>query len=133
MKIISHKTCNKCKVDKPISEFGELASSRDGYKYRCTPCVNEYNISLRNKHNRRRTRESANGVFYVSPEFLVNLYNSPCVVCGSTEDIGADHIVSIVRGGTYSESNLQPLCRPCNSSKGIKSMEEFRQSRPDLF
>lgn len=42
MKSITHKTCNKCKVDKPISEFGELASSRDGYKYRCDACVREH-------------------------------------------------------------------------------------------
>jgi 5-methylcytosine-specific restriction endonuclease McrA len=133
MKIISHKICNKCKVEKPTSEFGELATSRDGHKHRCNSCINEFHISLRDKRNRRRTQESNNGVFYVSPEFLMNLYSSPCVACGGTEDIAADHVVSIARGGSYSELNLQPLCRTCNSSKGIKSMEEFRQSRPDLF
>ena len=59
MKIISHKTCNKCKVDKPISEFGELASSKDGYKYRCDSCVNEYisKCSARTKKSRDKNIE----------------------------------------------------------------------------
>lgn len=46
-----------------------------------------------------------------------------CLRCGSQEQLSLDHIVPLSKGGTNDESNLQTLCRRCNSSKGdaIKS------------
>jgi len=41
----------------------------------------------------------------------------PCVVCGAPSDT-LDHIVPVAQGGTNHASNLQPMCRPCNASKG---------------
>lgn len=41
-----------------------------------------------------------------------------CVECDTTEDITVDHIVPRVLGGGPEVSNLQPMCRPCNSRKG---------------
>ena len=42
-----------------------------------------------------------------------------CVICGSTEDPCADHIISVTRGGPiWERSNLRRLCRSCNSRKG---------------
>lgn len=43
-----------------------------------------------------------------------------CLHCSTTEDLTIDHIVPRRRGGTNDESNLQTLCRRCNSSKGAK-------------
>lgn len=40
-----------------------------------------------------------------------------CVQCGSTANLTADHIIPRARGGSDHESNLQVLCRPCNSAK----------------
>ena len=40
-----------------------------------------------------------------------------CVCCGDIADT-LDHIVARVRGGSDDPSNLQPMCKPCNSSKG---------------
>ena len=42
-----------------------------------------------------------------------------CAQCGATDDIQADHRISIANGGPDCRLNLQPLCKPCNQRKGI--------------
>lgn len=78
---------------------------------------------------RRRARIALNPVYEVSDEFLKHLYASPCVACGSTEKITADHIIPVARGGEHSESNLQPLCGSCNSSKRDLTMTEWKKAK----
>ena len=41
-----------------------------------------------------------------------------CFKCGSKKDLNNDHIVSKKNGGQDIWSNLQTLCRICNSIKG---------------
>jgi 5-methylcytosine-specific restriction endonuclease McrA len=41
-----------------------------------------------------------------------------CRFCGSHHDLTIDHIYPVSRGGTNELTNLQTLCRRCNSSKG---------------
>jgi len=43
-----------------------------------------------------------------------------CLHCGTHVDLCADHIIPESKGGETSESNLQTLCRSCNSKKGAK-------------
>ena len=43
--------------------------------------------------------------------------NPVCVNCGASDDLTVDHIVPLARGGKSSPSNLQTLCRSCNSAK----------------
>lgn len=40
-----------------------------------------------------------------------------CKSCGATDDLSLDHIVPRSMGGSHDESNLQTLCRRCNSAK----------------
>jgi 5-methylcytosine-specific restriction endonuclease McrA len=82
---------------------------------------------------RRRALKLSNESFEIRPKFLRRLYSSPCVACGTRDNISADHILALHRGGRNSEGNLQPLCTPCNSSKRAKYMIEFKMARPDLF
>ena len=49
-----------------------------------------------------------------------------CIVCGSHKDLCVDHIHPESRGGSSELSNLQTLCRSCNSAKGTKAMTEWR-------
>lgn len=76
-------------------------------------------------YHSRRTLKQGNGVFVISDRFMRNLYNSPCRYCEASEDITADHIIPIVKGGRHSEGNLQPLCKSCNSEKHAKLQIEF--------
>lgn len=40
-----------------------------------------------------------------------------CVRCGSTDDLTADHIIPVSKGGTKDLDNLQTLCGACNFVK----------------
>ncbi len=40
-----------------------------------------------------------------------------CLECGSAVDLTIDHIHPVAWGGTNDASNLQTLCRSCNSVK----------------
>jgi hypothetical protein len=44
-----------------------------------------------------------------------------CLKCFATSDLTVDHIKPITKGGTLHLSNLQTLCRPCNSRKGNRA------------
>ena len=48
-----------------------------------------------------------------------------CKHCETHFDLTVDHIIPESKGGTLSLSNLQTLCRSCNSSKGVKVGEEI--------
>lgn len=51
-------------------------------------------------------------------DFIMKRDKFICVNCGSTKDLEIDHIRPITRGGTDKVSNLQTLCKSCNTSKG---------------
>lgn len=54
---------------------------------------------------------------------VVAMHGDNCLSCGIAEDICMDHVIPISKGGTNSVDNLQPLCRSCNSGKGVKSTD----------
>lgn len=53
-----------------------------------------------------------------------------CQYCGcnglTVEDGTVDHITPQSFGGSHKADNLRAACRPCNSRRGSKTMEEFR-------
>jgi hypothetical protein len=55
------------------------------------------------------------------------LQGATCAHCGSADDLEIDHKTPISRGGSCEIENLQALCRPCNRSKGRKTMEEWQR------
>ena len=52
------KTCIRCKVEKPKSEFGRLTKSKDGLAYYCKQCNRERQaIRMQNPENRKAHNE----------------------------------------------------------------------------
>lgn len=50
-----------------------------------------------------------------------------CVYCGSKDvRLEADHIVPVSSGGPSTLANLATACKPCNRSKGAKSLAQWR-------
>jgi len=44
-----------------------------------------------------------------------------CVACGGYKDLSCDHIHPESKGGPTTMDNLQTMCRPCNSKKGVRA------------
>jgi len=52
-----------------------------------------------------------------------------CLACGNTEDLTLDHIVSVSKGGSNRDLNLQTLCGYCNCEKG-DDIVSYRKELP---
>lgn len=48
-----------------------------------------------------------------------------CAYCGSADRLEVDHILAWSKGGTHDETNLQCLCKSCNSSKQAKDEASY--------
>ena len=50
------KTCSKCKVEKPLTDFWKCSSKKDGLNYRCKLCCLESKNSGRNPERDKETK-----------------------------------------------------------------------------
>jgi hypothetical protein len=61
-----------------------------------------------------------------------NIGKSKCVCCLTTDitqlSFNCGHIIAEANGGETIVSNLRPICQNCNSSMGIKNMDDFMES-----
>jgi 5-methylcytosine-specific restriction endonuclease McrA len=83
----------------------------------------------RQAKHRRRTREVNGGIYQIADKHLRRLYSQPCFYCGSKDQITADHVIPLARGGTHSLGNLVAACRSCNSQKHAKTITEWKKMR----
>lgn len=74
-------------------------------------------------YDNRRLMASVFTSSYRTRNYIFKLYGKVCLCCGSNENITLDHVVPIVNDGDYTLSNLQPLCKSCNSKKGSKTID----------
>jgi 5-methylcytosine-specific restriction endonuclease McrA len=81
------------------------------------------------KCHARRVALYDNGGRYTEQEWLdlCAKYGNICLWCDRKTVLTVDHIVPICRGGSNDISNIQPLCRRCNSEKGTRIMNFRRQ------
>jgi 5-methylcytosine-specific restriction endonuclease McrA len=60
-------------------------------------------------------------------EALKSKHHHLCVGCGEQKPLTRDHIIPLALGGSHDITNIQPLCRNCNSRKWMKVLT------PDLL
>lgn len=131
------KWCTGCKDYLNISLFSKNRSKRKGLHDRCTICKSKSDAAsfkrnrktriLKQKERKHRLRAlkrnnkaSATWQDWVS---ILEKYNYTCLSCGKNGDnveIHQDHAISLKCGGDHIKTNLQPLCKHCNLSKGQK-------------
>ena len=63
-------------------------------------------------------------------DFVLNRDGHTCVYCGATDvALQLDHVIPRCRGGNDSPENLAACCKPCNTSKGAKTPEEWNKKQ----
>lgn len=74
---------------------------------------------------RRARKKQAVGSFTLEEWLAVcRYYRGMCLCCKRTDrPLTIDHIVPLSRGGSNYISNIQPLCKECNSVKGAKEVD----------
>jgi 5-methylcytosine-specific restriction endonuclease McrA len=88
---------------------------------------------LAERNRRRRARKNGAVGFHTDSEWLavVKRFKGRCVCCGVRpklpKQLTRDHVVPLFRGGSDFISNIQPLCRRCNSAKGPHHSTDYRK------
>lgn len=71
-----------------------------------------------NNARRRARRKNAEGAFTNEEWFsLCAKYDGKCLRCGEVKPMSIDHVMPLSLGGSNYISNIQPLCKSCNSWK----------------
>lgn len=85
-------------------------------------------VSLKSAHTRIARKKNAPGHGFTWDEFhaVCKEFDFTCLSCLKVlpfDDLEADHVVAISKGGHHDIWNIQPLCRSCNPSKGAKTID----------
>lgn len=116
------KYCNKCNIEKDITEFYERKSGRDGYRNDCKSChsirATKYYFSHKEHHRKASRRYSLKVEYGMSlEEYEARSQEQKflCKICGKPQSkerglaVDHDHQTGEVRG---------LLCNTCNSALG---------------
>lgn len=110
MSYISDSNCKSC-------SFPLTADDINFYNDICFSCCSKYHAKFEMAHS----GESKVNYKRVSISKKLKKYiferDGCCLSCGSTHDLTIDHIKAVSIGGDNHHSNLQCLCRKCNSIK----------------
>ena len=94
------KTCSRCKTDKPFSDFGKQAKSKDGYQYHCRQCKAELH-QLNHKRRMESIKRSQRKRVDTGRQFVVEWFSThPCVDCGNSDIrvLEFDHLSDKLKG-----------------------------------
>lgn len=116
--------CSGCKRIRPGDRFTKEKTNRNGLASECKDCARSYYEKNKDSYRLRRYGyQAAPGgivVKFTSAQKgeRFSLWGGRCWMCGIEGATQEDHVKPIVRGGSHCLSNLRPICRSCNSSKG---------------
>lgn len=77
------------------------------------------------ENNRRRAKLLGAEGSHTIEEWLAvcSLARWRCLCCKKAGPLTRDHITPLSKGGSDYIFNIQPLCRSCNSKKGVKTID----------
>lgn len=143
------KTCTKCKIEKPLDEYGRERAARDGRTPYCKACKKAYNAEyyIANRDHalavaavRRaaiphakwegmyRHRARKYGLVPVVESFttheLVARWGDECFHCKGEWSELDHHPVPVAHGGPHTLENAKPSCVTCNRSARIRRLSK---------
>lgn len=74
-------------------------------------------VSWRKNERNRLKRISPAHHTYEQWVSVLKQHRNRCASCGTSERLTEDHIMPLSKGGSDDISNIQPLCRACNTRK----------------
>lgn len=90
--------------------------------YKLGGCGGIQHIAFRdmlNSNYNRKNRKQISRYKLIFNE-LGHRYKFQCVKCKTDKNLTIDHIIPVSKGGGDEISNLQLMCKPCNSRKGAR-------------
>ena len=107
---------NKSNAYKGVRKLGESKQV-----YHRNYCKNHPDRIAHLKARRYARKRNAIGSHTLKEwELLKNKFNNRCAICNKEKPLTVDHIIPLSKDGTDYISNIQPLCRNCNSKKNDK-------------
>lgn len=103
------KICFTCRYDLIPALYKQSGNGDGGFIHLI------FRDCLQSSHNRKRRKQITR--YKDVLRTLLHKYKFSCVRCSSSEKLTIDHIVPVKHGGSDELSNLQILCRSCNSRK----------------
>lgn len=100
------KTCNRCGVEKPLSEFYKGGLAPDGYIYTCKPCIGAVKRQRRQELKNRSEEELTAAAVARGPRLCRR-----CDVVKAPDDYPVDRGHHTARG---------QYCKPCSAANTIK-------------
>lgn len=129
-----HFCCKECyfKFVKEILPFDEQNSYKgvrgqgeSKQVYHRNYCKNHPETISHLKANRYAREKGAVGSHSLKEwQELKKKYNFKCAFCGECKPLTKDHIIPLSKGGSNYITNIQPLCRNCNSKKNNKIIHD---------
>jgi len=137
--------CNKCKIDKDISNFRKSKQTNSGYQYYCIECDKAFQKVYYNANKEKVIKNSAKqrDISRVKMrEFLISYLEShPCVHCGESDIVVLefDHLSNKINNVSTFMKNAaikklkaeipkcQVLCANCHRRKTAKDQNWYKQ------
>ena len=94
--------------------------SRDKHKVQRLVYIREYFQKNPSAQHRYKVKNSIGKFTAQEWRDLKRKYKNICAICKKRRKLTVDHIIPLSKGGVNWIQNIQPLCQPCNSSKGAK-------------
>ena len=109
------KTCSKCHIEKPVSEFYKHAGHSDGFKSWCKLCCTA------DYHASGGSATRIKGRYRLTMKQYRDLISKGCAICGTLENpcIDHDHKCCPTKGKSCGKCIRGVLCDPHNRALGL--------------